>query len=250
MNELVSIIMPAYNAEKFIGQAIASVRAQSYPHWELLIVDDCSTDGTAQLVRAAAQEDPRIRYDCLQTNSGAAMARNRAIELAQGRYIAFLDSDDLWSSEKLQLQLAFMQEKGISFCSTVYGKIDENGTDLGRRVDKPGVRDYWGILKNPPGNLTVIYDAQLLGKIYARNIRKRNDYVLWLSVIKEAGQLHCMEQLLAHHREREGSISSNKLSLLKYQWQVYRRMEKLNLFQSLYLMGYICTKSILTKLKK
>lgn len=250
MSDMVSIIMPAYNAERFIGQSIESVLAQTYENWELVIADDCSQDNTAQIVAAYAQKDSRVRYYKLPENGGAAMARNLAIEKAQGRYLAFLDSDDLWVSDKLALQIAYMQEKNISFCATVYGKIDENGKDLGRTVDKPGVRDYWGLLKNPPGNLTVIYDTKALGKIYVRNIRKRNDYVLWLSVIKQAGRLHCMEQLLAYHREREGSISSNKRSLLKYQWKVYREMERLNLVKSLYLMGYMCAKGVLRKLEK
>ncbi len=248
MTDQVSIVMPAYNAEKFIAEAILSVQAQTYSNWELLIVDDCSTDDTAGIVERFAREDTRIRYYKQPENAGAAKARNKAIEMAQGRYLAFLDSDDLWTPDKLEVQIGYMQRENVSFSCSIYGKIDENGRDLNRIADRPGVRGYWELLKDCPGNSTVIYDTQGLGKIYVSNIRKRNDYVLWLDVIKKAGTLHCMDRVLGYHREREGSISSNKLSLVKYHWTIYRDMEHLSLAKSIYLLAYWCTKGLRRKL--
>lgn len=245
MSELVSIIMPAYNAEKFISESIESVRKQTYQNWELLIVDDCSTDTTKTIVKKLSEVDSRIVYIPLLKNSGAAIARKTGIEASKGRFIAFLDSDDLWIPEKLEKQIAFMLKNKKTFTCTIYGKITENGTVTDRVVNDKNISDYKSLLKNCPGNSTVIYDAHKLGKITPVNIRKRNDYVLWLSVIKKSKNICCIQELLGYHREREGSISSNKMSLMKYHWQIYRNIEKINPFYSLYLVGYWCFKGVI-----
>ena len=152
-SELVSIIMPTYNCGAFIGETIASVQAQTHSHWELLVVDDCSTDDTAEVVAALAENDPRIHYVRLETNSGAAVARNRAMELAQGRYMAFLDSDDLWHPDKLRRQIDFMTSRGVAMSCTAYAQIDEQGAPTGKIVRSPARTSYNRLLLDcPVGN--------------------------------------------------------------------------------------------------
>ena len=242
---LVSIIMPAYNCEQFIGCALDSVIAQTYQNWEVIAVDDCSTDKTIDIVAAYAQKDPRIKYYKLSKNSGAAIARNKAIELAQGKYIAFLDSDDIWFPTKLEKQIKFMQENGYFFTCTSYTKIDEEGNQINKIVKAKPVSDYNDILKNCPGNLTVVYDAEALGKFKIPDIKKRNDYVMWLQVIKKAKYLYGLEEPLASHRIRKGSLSSNKVSLVSSHWKIYRNIECLSISKSIWLICYIIITSIL-----
>ncbi|MHB1454847.1 MAG: glycosyltransferase family 2 protein [Saccharofermentanales bacterium] len=242
---LVSIIMPAFNCAEYIGRTIDSVIGQSYHNWEIIIADDCSTDDTAAVVQAYRAADPRIRYIRMDRNSGAAMARNMAVELAQGRYLAFLDSDDVWFPDKLTRQIDFMKRNCYAFTCTSYTKIDADGRYLDRTVQSKPQSDYESILKSNPGNSTVIYDASLLGKHQIPDIRKRNDYVMWLAIIKKAKILYGMPEALGSHRVREGSISKNKFSLVKYHWKVYREIEKLSLFKSCYLVVYWIAKTIL-----
>ncbi len=242
---LVSVIMPAFNAEKYIAESIESVRNQSYQRWELLIINDCSTDSTGDVVKSYAQKDQRIQYCCLDKNSGAAVARKRGIEKAKGRFIAFLDSDDVWLPEKLAKQIKCMLDNSFSFTCTQYGKIDEKGNILDVLIDDSQIRTYKDLLKRCPGNSTVIYDASKLGKIYPADIKKRNDYVLWLDVIKKSGNLYCYPELLAYHRLTPNSISSKKLQLIKYHWYIYREKEHLNVFYCACLILYWCFRGIL-----
>ena len=235
---LVSIIMPAYNCEAFIGEALDSVIRQTYKNWEIIVVDDCSTDRTGDIVQAYIERDPRIKYDKLEINSGAAVARNKAVEIASGTYIAFLDSDDIWFPEKLSRQIRFMQNNDYDFTCTSYTKIDEKGNDLKRTIVAESKRDYDGVLKTCPGNSTVIYNAERLGKFQISNIKKRNDYVMWLQVIKKAKYLFGMKEPLGSHRIRTEGISSKKTSLVGYHWKVYREIEKLSLMKSIYLIIY------------
>ncbi len=238
----VSIIMPAYNCADFIEEAVASVRSQTYTDWELIIVDDCSTDNTPALLAELSAQDARIRCLKNETNSGAATSRNKAVAAAQGRYLAFLDSDDVWVPKKLEKQIRFMEENGYSFSCTAYDKINERSEKLDMIIRAHTV-DYNGLLKHCPGNSTVIYDAGALGKHTIPNIRKRNDYVMWLQVIKKSKKLYGMEEVLSSHRIGMNSISSNKFSLVKYHWMVYREIEKLSLVKSAYLVVYwICKK--------
>ncbi len=237
-NKLVSIIMPTYNSGNFIGDTIDSVIAQIYENWELIIVDDCSTDNTEEIVNIYSKKDSRIKYKKLFTNSGAAVARNRGIELAEGKYIAFLDSDDLWLPKKLDTQIKFMNNNAYHFTCTSYNKIDEEGNSLNRIISAKVRSNYDGILKTCPGNSTVIYDAEFLGKFYISYIKKRNDYVMWLQVIKKAKFLYGIEECLGSHRIRKNAISSNKISLIKYHWIVYRKIENLSLVKSVYLILY------------
>lgn len=242
---MVSIIMPAFNCEDYIGETIESVIKQSYHNWELLIIDDFSTDKTGQIVMIYSKEDPRIKYTKLEKNFGAAVARNKAVELAHGEYLAFLDSDDLWHEDKLLKQIGFMKDNDYLFTCTKYSKIDDSGKYLNRIVDVREKSTYNDILKKNPGNSTVVYNADVIGKITIPEIRKRNDYVMWLSVIKKAGMLYGLDEVLASHRIRAGSLSKNKFSLVKFHWKVYRDIENLSFFKSLYLVIYWITISIL-----
>ena len=235
---LVSIVMPAYNCEHFIGIALDSVINQIYQNWELLVVDDCSTDNTSQVVKEYIKKDNRVKYHKLDQNSGAAVARNKAIDLATGKYIAFLDSDDVWFPEKLTKQIGYMEEYTYSFTCTSYTKIDEQGEYLNRTIFAQRRRDYNGVLKTCPGNSTVIYNAEKLGKFKIPDIKKRNDYVMWLQVIKKAKYLYGIEEPLGSHRIRTGGISANKKSLVGYHWKVYREIEDLSFLKSSYLVLY------------
>lgn len=243
--ELVSIIMPAYNCEEFIEQTINSVQNQSYTNWELIIVDDCSTDNTAEIIKKYASNDKRIRYFKNHQNSGAAISRNNAIEQATGRFFAFLDSDDLWRKDKLKKQIDFMQKNNYSFTCTAYDKIDENSVFLNRIINADEKANYYRLLKKCPGNSTVVYDVSALGKHFIPNIKKRNDYVMWLQIIKKAKYIYGLKEVLGSHRVCNGSLSANKKSLIKYHWYVYRKIEKLSFAYSSYLIIYWVLKSIL-----
>ncbi len=242
---LVSIIMPVYNSEKYIGRTLESVISQSFNDWEIIIVDDCSTDNSANIIKSYMNEDKRIKYYKLKINSGAAISRNTAIKNAIGKYIAFLDSDDIWHPEKLSKQIEIMEKNDYNFTCTDYNKIDDNDLDLNKTIKADLRADYNRILKSCPGNSTVVYNSHAIGKFYIPNIRKRNDYVMWLQVLKVEKYLYGINQTLTSHRLRENSISSNKKSLVKYHWNIYRNIEKLSIRKSIYLIVYWIIKSIL-----
>ena len=231
--ELVSIIIAAYNAATFIQETIQSVINQTYQNWELLIVDDASTDDTIDKIRSL--EDHRIKLIPLAKNSGAAIARNTAIAQAKGEYLAFLDSDDLWVPDKLERQLAFMKEHGYLFTCTEHGVLEENGEISKIKTVKPQA-SYMDILKNNAGNSTIMYNCQVLGKYYSPDIKRRNDITMWLQVIKETPYLYGMQEPLTIYRKRGDSLSANKLTLIRYQWKLYREIEQLSVFTSLKLL--------------
>src|SRR5699024_7226170 len=212
---------------------------------ELLIVDDCSKDNTLEILKNYSSQDHRIKYSTLEENSGPAVARNQAIDMANGSYIAFLDSDDLWFENKLEKQLIFMQKNDYNFTCTIYTKIDENSQSLNQTINTIECRDYWGLLKNCPGNSTVIYNAEKLGKFKTPDIKKRNDYVMWLQIIKKEKFLYGIPEPLSSHRVHSEGISSNKADLIKYHWTIYRDIERLSVFQSVYLMFYWVSKTLL-----
>ncbi|MBL4663213.1 MAG: glycosyltransferase family 2 protein [Flavobacteriaceae bacterium] len=220
----VSIITPLFNAEKHIAQTLQSVQNQSYQNWEHIIVNDHSTDTSEEIVKNIAEKDPRIQLVSLQENKGAAFCRNHATELANGDYIAFLDSDDLWHSEKLSKQVDFMKDQDCDVSYTSYLHISETGEALGKRIKALDKLPYKKQLRNNYiGNLTGIYNASTLGKIFAPPIRKRQDWAVWLEAIKKSGKpaLGLVDDL-AYYRVREGSMSSNKLALIPYNFKFYR----------------------------
>lgn len=241
----VTVITALYNSAGFIGETIESVQAQSFSDWEMILVDDCSTDRSVEIVGAYAAEDSRIRLVQLAQNSGPAVARNRAIEEAHGRYLAFLDSDDRWHPEKLTRQLAFMRETGRLFTHSWYEKCAESGESLGVVVRPPAELDYKELLKsNRIGCLTVIYDTEALGKVYMPLIRKRQDYGLWLKIMRGGTKAYCLPENLALYRVRTGSVSQNKLELVKYNWALYRRVEGLSFFRSLWYLLYVIIRKL------
>lgn len=211
---LVSVITPTYNCASFIGETIESVQAQTYQQWEMIIVDDCSTDDTDAVVRPYLA-DERIRYIKNDTNSGAALSRNRALREATGKWVAFLDSDDLWEPDKLEKQIAFMQKYKYSFSYTSYTQIDENGKSLHKVIYGPRK-----ITKNRmylccwPGCLTVMYDAKKIGLISIKNLRKNNDYPMWLKIV-EKSDCYLLDENLAKYRKRSMSISNHGKSHFK-----------------------------------
>lgn len=235
---LVSVITPAYNCAKYIGKTIESVQAQTYGNWEMVIVDDCSTDNTREVVESYSKEDFRVRYICLDENSGAAVARTESMKAARGEYMAFLDSDDMWKPEKLAKQLAFMREEGHPFSCTAYEQVDEQGNPLGKVIKTIRRTSYNRLLLDcPVGNSTVMYNVRQMGKFEVPNIRKRNDDALWLQMLKKEPYIWGMSDVLAEYRVREGSISHNKLDLVKYHWMLYRDIEHLGVFRSAF---HIC----------
>lgn len=240
-DKLVSIITPTYNCGKFIGRTIESVQAQTYPNWEMIIVDDRSTDDTKEIVERYRKEDPRIRYYLLEVNSGAAVARTRAMAEAKGAYMAFLDSDDIWMADKLERQLAFMEEKGYAFTCTAYEQIDEEDRPLNKVIKTVKKTSYNRLLLDcPVGNSTVMYNVEVMGKFEVPNIRKRNDDALWLQMLKKEKYIWGMPEVLMRYRIRKNSISSNKLQLIKYHWQLYREIEHLNVFRSAFHVCWWC----------
>lgn len=205
MKELVSVIMPTYNCGRFIKESIDSVLAQTYENWELLIVDDCSTDETETIVRTYA--DNRIHYLRNKQNLGAALTRNRALREAKGRYIAFLDADDLWLPEKLARQIAYMEEHHYAFTYHNYIEIDEASKPLGVLVSGKEKVGKWGMMSCCwPGCLSVVYDAKVVGLAQIPDIRKNNDSAMWLQAIQKA-DCYLLPEVLAQYRRRTGSIT-------------------------------------------
>lgn len=211
---LVSIIMPSWNTARFIGKSIKCIIDQTYQNWELLIVDDCSTDNTDDVVKPYLS-DPRIKYFKNEKNSGAALTRNRAMREAQGEWIAFLDSDDLWMPEKLEKQIAFMNENGYVLSYHEYVKIDEDDKPLNIYVSGPDVVNKRKMYNyDYIGQLTMMYSAKHFGLIQIKDIKKNNDYAIRLQLYKKDSRVeaHLLKENLAQYRIRKKSISHDKLS--------------------------------------
>lgn len=233
----VSIITPSYNCGKFVGETIKTVLAQTHSDWEMIIVDDCSTDNTREVVEKYAKNDNRFIYHRLEKNSGAAVSRTKAMELATGEYMAFLDSDDLWEPKKLELQLDFMQKNNYNMSATAYRQISEDGKETFRTIIPPQKTDYNRLLLDcPVGNSTIMYNIQNMGKFSVPDIRKRNDDALWLKMLKVEKYIFGMDEALTNYRIRKNSISANKFSLVKYHWILYRDIEHLSAVKSVFLI--------------
>jgi len=240
---LVSIITPTYNSEKFITETIQSVQKQSYANWEMLIVDDCSTDYTVSIVSAMSKNDSRIRFFQLEENHGTGVARDLALSKASGRYITFLDSDDLWKPCKLEKQIDFLRSKNLPFTFSFYECIDGEGKALDKIIEAPKkLRYYQLFFCNFIGNLTGIYDTSFFGKIPISSIRKRQDWMLWLTILKKIQVAMPVPESLAYYRVRDNSISASKINLLQHNLKVYRSFHGLNFVVSLFCMvGFLCT---------
>lgn len=247
---LVSIITPSYNSEEFISETIISILNQTYTNWELLITDDCSKDDTINIVKLFQEKDIRIKLFILKSNGGAGLARNNSIRNAKGRYIAFCDSDDQWKTDKLEKQLDFMDRLNLSFTYSSYDVVDEIGS-FKSIIEAPKIISYKKMLNNNyVGCLTAIYDRKLLGNLCMNEIRKRQDWALWLYIMKIIKTTRGMTESLAIYRDRSNSISTNKVEMLKYNYQIYNMVLGYNHLASFILMSNYIFQYLVKKAKK
>lgn len=231
----ISIITPVYNSEKLISETIESVLSQTYKDFEMIIIDDCSKDNSSKIIKKYCNIDPRIKYHNLNKNSGAAVARNKGIDLAIGKYICFLDSDDLWTKTKLEEQLDFMKRKDVGFSFTGYSFIDEEGNDLNKVIKVPKEIDYDELLKNTIiGCLTVMIDREKIGDFRMPLVRAGQDTATWLAILRKGYIAYGLQKPLAKYRIVKGSISYGKIKSLRRTWNTYRNLEKLSLSKSIY----------------
>ena len=224
--KLVSVIMPSFNGAQHLAASIESILSQTYKDLELLITDDHSDDEeTLSILKRYSEQDERVNVLYLNSNHGPGYARNKSIERAKGRYIAFCDSDDRWFPEKLERQIAFMAQKNCALCYASYIICDDNNTEEGITIAPASIS--FGQLKrdNKIGCLTAVYDTQLLGKkYYMPAIRKRQDWGLFLSILRDCGNAYAIQEPLAYYKNRQNSVSSNKLGLIKYNILIYQKV--------------------------
>lgn len=241
VNELVSIITPVYNNSEFIKQTIESVQKQTYKNWEMIIVDDCSTDRTPELIKKISQKDDRIKYIKLENNSGAAIARNKALSESRGRFIAYLDADDLWKKNKIQNQIDFMLAHDYAFVCSNYEKIDINNKIL-KQVKIPKEINYKLFLRNTIiQTVGVMIDSRKTGRelLIMPNVRRRQDAATWCQLLKSGFNCYGVPEFLSYYRVVPKSLSSNKIKAIKGTWFLYRKIEKLSLLNACFcFLGY------------
>lgn len=238
--DLVSIITPIYNSASFLDDTITSILKQTYKNFELILIDDSSTDDSLKIAKQYLATDLRIILLSLPGNSGPAVARNAGIEIAKGRYIAFCDSDDIWMPNKLQAQVATLKESKFAICHTSYLKMKENGELTHSQVKAKRKVVYKDILRSCYiGCSTAMYDVDVCGKRFMPNVRKRQDYGLWISILKDGHEAVGLTEPFVHYRVRKGSVSSNKMSAAAYHWGALRDFAGLGVFRrSLYFIQY------------
>lgn len=232
---LVSVIMPCYNMERFISDTIASVQGQTFHNWELLIVDDASTDSTVDVIKSRQSQDEGIHFFVKPKHSGIADTRNQCIKAAKGRFLAFLDSDDLWHPEKLEKQLRFMEDRKIGFCYSSYDCVDEAGKLLDKSIKAAGDLNYEAYLRNTIiGCSTVMLDKNIVGEVSVPRFRTSEDTATWLNILKKGYLAYAINEPLVSYRIRSNSASSNKLKASSDLWRVYRQNEKLPFIKAVY----------------
>ncbi|EGQ8339622.1 glycosyltransferase [Vibrio parahaemolyticus] len=233
----VSIITPAYNSSKYIYKTYESIKKQSFEDWEWIVVDDCSTDETTDIINGIIKDDDRVNLVINSTNSGAAASRNRGIDVAKGTYIAFIDSDDVWLPEKLDRQYKYMLNNQVEFSFTAYNVVNEDGSKVLCTVDTtaPDEITYKDHLKKRAtlGCSTVMVSKEFVGTKRMPDIRSGQDYAFWLSLLKSDTNAFCLKEILTSYRITPGSISRNKIKKARRQWQIYRELEKLSLVYSI-----------------
>lgn len=239
MNNLVSVVTPVFNSEKYIAHTFQSLLNQSYPNWEWVLVDDCSSDNSVRIIEGFIQQDSRVRLLQNLENLGSGLTRNKAIEFAKGVFIAFLDSDDIWHPKKLEIQLNFMLERNISFSHTSYGYIDEHGNQIKSTFhvsDHPVT--YKHLLKRTEIScLTAVYNCKEIGKFYMSDHRRKQDYSLWLAILKSGVESYPIDMELAYYRQTPNSATSNKFKLILKHYLFLKSTQKLNVIQTIY---YTC----------
>ncbi len=247
--QLVSVVIPTYNSEAFISEALISVLNQTYTNIEVIVIDDCSNDSTVPIINDFLVKDSRVIFHQLIQNSGAAIARNKGIQIANGEFIAFLDSDDKWLQNKIEIQLKLIEEKKCAVVFSSYYCMNEQGELLDKTVEALPELNFSKILKcNYIGNLTGMYSVSKIGKLYTPDIRKRQDWALWINAIKNGGIAYGVSEPLAIYRERKNSISSNKIQMLKYNFNIYKDVLgysylKSSCYMLLFLYEYFFVKS-------
>ncbi len=244
-SDLVSIIVPVYNAEKFLKDTIETVLNQSYDNWELLLINDCSSDDSKKIARPFLSG--KVKWIDMKKNGGAALTRNKGIEEAKGKFICFLDADDLWNSKKLEKQINFMKEKDCTFSFTGYEFADENGAPNGKKVFVPSKINYRQALKNTTiWTSTVMFDMEKLNKddIYMPNVKRGQDTATWWKVLKKINYAYGLNEILSYYRRTNESLSANKIKALKRTWNLYRNVEHLGIIKSLYNFCLYCFNAI------
>lgn len=238
MNGVVSIIVPVYNAENFLEDTIKSIINQTYKNWELILINDCSNDRSKEI--ASKYVSDKIKWVEMDINSGAALTRNKGIEMSSGKYICFIDADDLWEKDKLKKQIKFMQEKKCAFSFTGYEFADSNCIPNGKKVYVPSTITYKQALKNTTiWTSTVMFDMNKLKKedIYMPNV-KSEDTATWWKILKKIDCAQGLNEILSYYRRTDGSLSSNKINAIKRIWYLYRKVEKINILHSIYYMCF------------
>ncbi len=248
---MVSVIMPAYNSAAFISEAIESVILQTYPNWELIVIDDDSKDATTSLVEEFIRQESRIKIIKNPYNEGPGISRNKGIQMANGDFMAFLDSDDQWLPEKLEIQLDFMKKHDLAMCFSSYYLMDEKGKMILKMIEALPTLTYGKLLRsNYVGNLTAIYDSRKTGKIFAPQLRKRQDWGLWLTILKKIGSTRGILDPLAIYRIRKESLSRRKFALIKHNYQIYREFLNFGRLKSAFFMGRFLWEHFIVKSKQ
>lgn len=249
-NSKVSIITPLYNSESFIAETIQSVISQTYNNWEMLIIDDCSKDKSSEIVKTYKSLDERIKYFKTDFPSGSpTKPRNIGIEKANGRYIAFLDSDDLWEQNKLETQLRVLEDESVAIVFSNYQKINEQGIQNNRVIKAPKIVDYQKLLKgNVIACCTCVYDSSKTGKLYFNN-QGHEDYALWLEILKKGYFAKNTGLVSAKYRVRNASISSNKYKVIFWIYNIYRQNERMSIIKSIYYSFLTLSRSFFKYLK-
>lgn len=248
-DKLISIVVPVYNAERFLDETVKTVQNQTYQNWELLLVDDCSTDMSVAIAQDYAKKDARVRSICQETNQGAASARNRGVQEARGRYLCFLDADDLWVPEKLEEELAFIEKKQAAFVFTGYEFADEAGVGLGKVVRVPKEITYREALKNTTiFTSTVMLDRELIEDeyIYMPKVPSE-DTATWWQLLKKYDVAYGLDMNLVKYRRSENTLSSNKWIAIQRIWNLYRRQEGMSIIKSLYCMFFWAVRAVIRR---
>ncbi|MCI9084586.1 MAG: glycosyltransferase family 2 protein [Bacilli bacterium] len=235
-NDLISIIVPVYNAEKFISDTINSIKKQTYKNWELILVDDCSIDNSVRIIKEFIKNDNRIKLFQQNKNNGVATTRNKGIEVATGKYLCFIDADDLWNPDKLNKQVNFMKQNNCAFSFTGYEFTNKDGIPNGKKVFIPNQINYKQALKNTTiWTSTVMFDLTKLSKkdITMPNV-KSEDTATWWKILKKTDYAYGLNEILSYYRRSPNTLSANKLTAIKRIWHLYRNIEHLNIFYSSY----------------
>lgn len=246
-DKLVSIIIPVYNASRFLEETINTIQKQTYSNWEAIFIDDCSSDNSYNLIKKYQKEDKRIKLIKNKTNSGTAVSRNNGIDHAEGDYLCFLDADDKWHPEKLEKQINFMQELNCEFSFTGYQFANEKCNPNGKIVSVPDKINYKQALKNTTiWTSTVMFDMNKLSKedIRMPNIKRGQDTATWWKVLKKIQYAYGLNEVLSYYRRTNDSLSANKLTALKRTWNLYRNVEHLNIKSSLYNFCWYCFNAV------